>query len=435
MDPEEENEQTRQLEDEARQELEADGCPPCYPPGIYMYEKPDLPEESREIVDYWQSFGRSRGELPLRSQLEGWGRFRAFQRRARAYHFDSYKRKACERRQRHGYDGDVRLTVDLQQQDPRERWIEFQIYHLAVLEQKDEERDKLLKRQVEPRSAEDVANISILLDRAERNVTQHMKLLRWIEQKRQAMMDPGGAVLRASSAGALWKGAQIPQPVLDKRCQDLETQQAIQAGNSTPDSGDTGTGGVSSLRSRHPPSISDSHGDRDDDTDGDRVKVGLVDSLATSTVSRPPPQLPDRSSSPTCAHETPDSGPRDAVPGTSPLGPVLHVVAPDNTAVTKPPHGRKRLREMDVEEKEERSVKTRNTRITSNFHQPRTNVALPHKIQVVEWQQPNRTRVSAYDLSNKPRRSGRCLGLPPEYGLLEEGKAHRAARPGLQLRR
>ncbi|EJT68616.1 hypothetical protein GGTG_13806 [Gaeumannomyces tritici R3-111a-1] len=287
-----------------------------------------------------------------------------------------------------------------------------------------------------------------------------MKLLRWIEQKRQAMMDLGGnpaassdragtADPRAASARAVRKREKTPPLALGKRRQNLETRLATQAGNSTLDSGETGAGGASARRSRHPPSISGSDGYRDGDPDGDRAKAGLTNGLATSTVSHPPPRLPTPSSSSTCAFKTPDAGPKDAVPGTSSPGHDLHVVTPYNTATTRPPRGRKRRREMDAEkEKEGRPIKTRNTRTTSRLHQPRINVgplrqtaqnpAPPvatdqensgRRIRLAS-PRPDRTRALAYDFSDKPRRSRRCLGMPPEYGLLEEGKAHRAARPG-----
>lgn len=72
-----------------------------------------------------------------------------------------YERKACEGQQRHGYDEDVRLTHDLQQQDTLERWVEYQMYHFSSLDRMEEKRDKEVKRLAEPGSAEEAAIISI----------------------------------------------------------------------------------------------------------------------------------------------------------------------------------------------------------------------------------------------------------------------------------
>src|SRR5438045_9017631 len=58
----------------------------------------------------------------LRAQLSGWQKFRAFQRRIRAYYrnksFSVFVDKVRERRRRHKVDGDVRLLFTLEQQAP-----------------------------------------------------------------------------------------------------------------------------------------------------------------------------------------------------------------------------------------------------------------------------------------------------------------------------
>src|SRR5690606_34875569 len=73
--------------------------------------------------------------------------FRVYQQRMRhRVKLEDFEQEIRKRRQRHGLDGDVRLTEDLEQQSPLERWIEFQNYQLACLEGFERKRDELNKK-------------------------------------------------------------------------------------------------------------------------------------------------------------------------------------------------------------------------------------------------------------------------------------------------
>ena len=134
----------RQVEAQARKELEADGCPPCYPPGLDIPDLQSPPEECRAILAYWLWLS-STGHVPLSAQLRAWRRFRLFQQQTRR-RFSDFERNLRQRRQTHGLDGPATaLTADLTLQSPLERWIEFQDYHLTRLETMQRKRDRLEK--------------------------------------------------------------------------------------------------------------------------------------------------------------------------------------------------------------------------------------------------------------------------------------------------
>jgi hypothetical protein len=86
LDEQEENEDSRRREAQARQELEDDGCPPCYPPDVDIPLLRNLPEECQALVGYWQSFPGT-GDVPLCAQLIAWRKFRAFQQQTRVRRF------------------------------------------------------------------------------------------------------------------------------------------------------------------------------------------------------------------------------------------------------------------------------------------------------------------------------------------------------------
>ena len=206
LDQEEEDENARMREAQARQELEKDGCPPCYPSYLDVPLR-KLPEECQAIVGYWQSFPWT-GAMPLWSQISEWRKFRASQARIRRRYqnksFSKFEDVVRERRRRYQLGGDVRLILDPEQQSRLENWIEFQNYHLERLERFEKKRDRLKQELDEVRkkaedtitagsehaaedAAEDVEAVQDLLEIAEWDVERHKILLQWIEQERLAM--------------------------------------------------------------------------------------------------------------------------------------------------------------------------------------------------------------------------------------------------------
>lgn len=222
LDEEKEKEESIWREGEARQNLEADGCPPCYPPDVDIYSLQDTSEPCRAILSYWQSFSWTL-DTPLCSQLRVWNKFRAYQKRKRARSFESFEREVRQRRQRHGLDDNVLLTMELEQQSPLDRWIEFQDYELARLEgfektlelekERAEERKKLPEppptRKLEP----DIIHPPWMdpVERAEGEIKQHMILLNWIEQERQSMLLGKSATASSNEIPAQEQGPE-PEP-------------------------------------------------------------------------------------------------------------------------------------------------------------------------------------------------------------------------------
>ncbi len=201
LDEEEELEDSRRREALSRPALEADGCPPCYPTSLDIPDLQNPPEECRAIVAYWLSFPGTSG-IPLTAQLIAWRKFRTFQQRTRRK-FTDFEHELRQRRQRHGLDSPDTLTVDFTQQSRLERWIEYQNYQLARLETMQRERDVLAKDMTltQPQTAEFVDALTRRLGASETNIKQHMVLLHWIEQQRQAMLNPGGDVMAPSDGG------------------------------------------------------------------------------------------------------------------------------------------------------------------------------------------------------------------------------------------
>lgn len=117
-DEDELDEDCRVLEAQARQDLESDGCPPCYPPYLDVPER-EPPDEYRKIIDYWQSFGPKYYTV-LYAQRSDWRSFRDSQRRRRhRYRNKSFSIAVDEvrkRRREHGLDDNVHLLLDQQQQ-------------------------------------------------------------------------------------------------------------------------------------------------------------------------------------------------------------------------------------------------------------------------------------------------------------------------------
>ena len=205
LDEEEENEESRLFEVQARKDLEKEGCPPCYPSDLEIPLR-NPPEKYQPIIGYWQSFPGT-GDVVLRTQLSDWQKFRVSQSAARRgvpkKSFSQYVDEVCKRRERHEVGGNIRLRSDMAQQSRLEHWIEFQNYHLRKLERFEKMRDK---REKELDNAwrkagamdnafskclpDDAKTLRQLLKVDNRDLERHKVLLLWIEQQRQAM-DPG----------------------------------------------------------------------------------------------------------------------------------------------------------------------------------------------------------------------------------------------------
>lgn len=192
------------LEAQARQDLDGDGCPPCYPPHLDVPVR-NPPEEYRQIIEYWQSFS-STGDVVLCAQRSDWRRFRESQRRLRYRYrnksFSVFMDEVRERRRAHGLDDNIHLLLDPQQQSRQQNWIEFQDHHLKLHEWQKKKRDGLQKdldntqkgagdtdMEGSERAAQQERAIHQRLEYAETTLRWHEVILRWIEQWRLAM-DP-----------------------------------------------------------------------------------------------------------------------------------------------------------------------------------------------------------------------------------------------------
>ncbi|KAI9681959.1 MAG: hypothetical protein M1817_000013 [Caeruleum heppii] len=200
LDQEEEDEEARMLEAQARKHLESDGCPACYPPHLDVPVR-NPPEEYKQIIEYWHSLG-STGDVVLCAQKADWRDFRAFQTRVRRRHptFDTIIDDVRERRRRHGLRGNVDLFPDLQQQTRQQNWLEFQNYHLRQQEQLETKRDNLMEELATVHQSTSNMNTMTCehatqneearmrsLEFTERTLGWHRVLLAWIEQQRLAM--------------------------------------------------------------------------------------------------------------------------------------------------------------------------------------------------------------------------------------------------------
>jgi len=190
------------LEAQARQDLESEGCPPCYPPDLDIPIR-NPPEKYQAIIGYWYSLAGT-GDVVLCAQRSDWRRFRASQPRARARYrnkpFSEFVEDTRERRRRYRLGGDISLQLDPEQQSQLENWTEYQNYHLKRLEQS-EKKQVDLERQLEDAQkkakdtdtaasqpvAHDIEVIPRILGIVEWDLQRLKVLLQWIENERQAM--------------------------------------------------------------------------------------------------------------------------------------------------------------------------------------------------------------------------------------------------------
>ncbi|KAJ2896231.1 uncharacterized protein MKZ38_005725 [Zalerion maritima] len=225
VDEDEKNEESRRLEAHARKELEDAGCPPCYPPDVDLTTR-NVPQKFQAIVDYWLASLRT-DDVVLCAQVSAYRKFLADQlqtrRRFRNKCFGKYEDEVRERRRRYCLLGDVHLLPDSRQQSRLQNWVEFQNYHLKILElletEQDESQQKLddARKLASDRSAPapecaggDAEALEHILERAKRSIGQRKVLLDWIEQWRQTVLSKAGP--RISARGGRRRGSKASSP-------------------------------------------------------------------------------------------------------------------------------------------------------------------------------------------------------------------------------
>ncbi|KAK1813224.1 hypothetical protein LTR12_012413 [Friedmanniomyces endolithicus] len=182
VDSQEAFEEQREHEMKAREELRADGCPPCYPADVDI-SMGDVPEVHRDGVEYYR-ISTSWGEEVLPQQLVQWRRFRAVQQDIRHRYgqkFNRYLANLRERRRMHNLSADVSLLQDHTLQDHLQTWVEFQ----DVCIQDHDATVTELRRFDAASEYNGYADgsASFLRDRFAR----HKGLLRWVENQRLVM--------------------------------------------------------------------------------------------------------------------------------------------------------------------------------------------------------------------------------------------------------
>lgn len=209
-DSEEDLEEARVLEAQARRDLEAEGCPPCYPADI---ELPivDPPAEFRSIIRYFENDG-----VYLCAQLSEWKRFCVNRGRSRSLEhegvflrrlpnahaqspsdpsymrvtFDQYVRGIRRRRERHELPGDVSsIQPLLSQQGCLGNWMEYQDYAIKCLHGFCEDKEELEKERDEGLAkGEESWPYERRMEYLERETEKHKVLMQWIEEQRLVMV-------------------------------------------------------------------------------------------------------------------------------------------------------------------------------------------------------------------------------------------------------
>ncbi|KAI4277518.1 MAG: hypothetical protein L6R35_006145 [Caloplaca aegaea] len=185
----------REVEERSRKALQDAGCPPCYPPDLFVPFR-NVPEKY-EVISYWKSLLQV-DHVVLAEQLSDWTDSCDFQKRNRRYYvprgaFPKFVDRVRDRRRRHGLEGDVYLLPGPEQQSRLQNWIEFQNYHLHLHEDKErktkDERDRVdTARKSLEISRETISFMEGGLKYVESQQEEHSKMLRWIEQQRKVMV-------------------------------------------------------------------------------------------------------------------------------------------------------------------------------------------------------------------------------------------------------
>src|SRR6185369_5771754 len=155
LDPNEDIE----LEAESCKELEASGCPPCYPPDI-GYPSQEPPEEYRGVLTYWENPGRG---LVLAYQLRDWRTFLS----------------------------QIPPSEDSVQRSRSEIWAMFEKYHHRKRKHVDQKIANL-RRRMEKAPKWDVG-YQMQIEAHQRWCKRHDGLMLWIEQHRPTTAAQDGA--------------------------------------------------------------------------------------------------------------------------------------------------------------------------------------------------------------------------------------------------
>lgn len=195
LDPNELAQEARLREEEARRSLEADGCPPCYPPSLTVPVR-SAPGKYRDIVHHWLS-SEGHGGVILCAQLQDWRQFRVSQKENRRKPFGTFVDQAGKRMRRHDIPLSVTLRLDPEQQNITENWAEFHHYHLERLEYLEDKRDEWKEKRSEiglssghsqeRRMLDGDARFDLALNLAEHDIERQKCLLRWITQQQHEM--------------------------------------------------------------------------------------------------------------------------------------------------------------------------------------------------------------------------------------------------------
>lgn len=189
VDEAEEKKISNSYELNARRELERDGCPPCYPPGLEIPPR-NPPERYKAIVQYWQSFPRT-DDVVLCAQLTNWRAFRARQshdrRRFPGSSFNKFVDSVRDRLRKHGLGEGFSLCLDLGRQSHFENWVEYLHHNLKRKEQFEKRRDRLKGELSDTIKAEDIDAVLQELGTVERDLDRQKVLLAWIDEQRAAM--------------------------------------------------------------------------------------------------------------------------------------------------------------------------------------------------------------------------------------------------------
>lgn len=175
------------LENRARDELEKDGCYPCYPAHLEL-PLDNVPEEYRSIIQYWKAQPGVQCEV-LCAQLQDWRRFRAYQARMRRlYGRDRFNRyiERLRKSMLHAEDFTSPVEGEVANQSRLQDWVEFGHYHLENLEDLRElfRKAEAGLQNVATASEEDLAALQNHRDYQKRLLRQQESMVNWIERKK-----------------------------------------------------------------------------------------------------------------------------------------------------------------------------------------------------------------------------------------------------------
>lgn len=185
------------MERQAREYLEGEGCPPCYPADL-EFPLRNPPENYGAIISYFKSLPETE-VLVLHAQERDWKEFCWFQDRNRGYYvrrkikpFSDFEEAVRQRRRRHNLEGDVHLHPEAGQQNQIENWVEFQDYHLQRHEVFQKEIESLKTelnkaREGSGHAVGEAESYKAILESTEGRSERHETLLHWIEQQRVGM--------------------------------------------------------------------------------------------------------------------------------------------------------------------------------------------------------------------------------------------------------